>query len=113
MANIQNQGTSKAVKDVMSSKVAVVSSVTFLPDAAQIMLTEDVGMLPVVDEGKLKGILTDRDITVRAVAESKDIKQTKVGEVLSKGQLVTVTPDMDIQQASKLMEQHQVRRLPV
>jgi len=113
MAMGQTSGGGKSVRDVMSPKVATVSSVTFLPEAAKVMLKEDIGMLPVVDDGKLKGILTDRDITVRCVAESKDVTQTKVGDCLSTGNLVTVSPDTDIQQAGKLMQEHQVRRLPV
>ena len=102
------------VKDVMAPRVVAVTSVTFLPEAAQIMKTEDVGALPVVQEdGKLMGIVTDRDITVRAVADNRDIRNTQVAEVFTAEELITVTPEMDLDDAEELMADHQVRRLPV
>jgi CBS domain-containing protein len=104
----------KAVKAVMTPRVVAVTSVTFLPEAAQIMLQEDVGALPVVQEdGTLLGIITDRDITVRAVAEGRDIKQTQVSEVYTAEDLVTVSPETDINEAHQIMAEHQVRRLPI
>jgi CBS domain-containing protein len=104
----------KAVKLVMTPRVVAVTSVTFLPEAAQIMLQEDVGALPVVQEdGTLLGIITDRDITVRAVAEARDISQTQVGEVYTAEDLVTVSPETDINEAQQIMAEHQVRRLPI
>jgi CBS domain-containing protein len=102
------------VKDVMAPRVVAVTSVTFLPEAAQIMKEEDVGALPVVQEdGKLMGIVTDRDITVRAVADGRNIAQTQIAEVFTAEDLVTVTPDMSLEDAEELMAEHQVRRLPV
>lgn len=108
------QRQEKHVKDIMTPRVVAVTSVTFLPEAAQIMLEEDVGALPVVQEdGKLLGIVTDRDITVRGVARGNNIGQTQVADVFTAEDLVTVTPDMKLEEAEKLMEEHQVRRLPV
>jgi CBS domain-containing protein len=102
------------VKDVMAHRVIAVTSVTFLPEAATIMKQEDVGALPVVQEdGKLMGIVTDRDITVRAVADGRNISQMQVAEVFTADDLVTVTPDMSLEDAEELMAEHQVRRLPV
>jgi CBS domain-containing protein len=102
------------VKDVMAPRVVAVTSVTFLPEAAQIMKQEDVGALPVVQEdGKLMGIVTDRDITVRAVAEGRPVDQTQIAEVFTAEDLVTVSPDMTLEDAEDLMAEHQVRRLPV
>lgn len=106
--------SSGMVKDVMAHRVIAVTSVTFLPEAATIMKQEDVGALPVVQEdGKLMGIVTDRDITVRAVADGRNISQTQVAEVFTADDLVTVTPDMSLEDAEELMAEHQVRRLPV
>lgn len=104
----------KAVKAVMTPRVVAVTSVTFLPEAAQIMLQEDVGALPVVQEdGTLLGIITDRDITVRAVAEGRDITQTQVAEVYTMEDMITVSPETDINEAHQIMAEHQVRRLPI
>ena len=83
-----------------------------LAEAAQLMKSEDVGSLPVVDDGHLVGVLTDRDIVVRAVAEGVDPNAIVVGEVASRG-LVTVDPEQDLDEALALMARHQVRRLPV
>ena len=77
------------------------------------MKTEDVGIVPVVDDqNRLVGTITDRDITVRVVAEGKDPQSTTVSEVASQD-LVTVDPQQDLDEALRLMAQHQVRRLPV
>jgi len=76
------------------------------------MRTEDVGDVLVVDGGRLSGIITDRDIAIRAVAENKG-PATPVREVCSDGNLTTVTPDTKIDQAVELMRSQAVRRLPV
>jgi CBS domain-containing protein len=101
------------VRDIMTPQVTCVRSVAFLPEAAQTMLNEDVGMLPVVDGGKLIGVITDRDIAVRAVAAGKDVTKTKVSDCLTAGTLITVSPDTDVKQAEELMETNQIRRIPV
>ena len=83
--------------------------------AAQLMKSEDVGPIPIVDgkDGKkLAGIVTDRDLAVNVVAEGLDPKTTQVGEVMSKG-LVTCKENDDVQTALKLMQENQVRRIPV
>jgi CBS domain-containing protein len=81
-------------------------------DAAKVMAKEDVGPIPVVDSGRLVGILTDRDIVVRVVAEGRDPQSTSVGEVAS-ADLATVSPDEDLDRALQLLTERQVRRLPV
>jgi len=83
-----------------------------LADAAQRMKDEDVGSLPVVEDDRLVGIVTDRDIVVRAVAERVDPQSVKVGDVASR-ELVVVEPEQDLDEALALMASHQVRRLPV
>src|SRR5206468_10155843 len=76
------------------------------------MKQEDAGVVPVTENGRLTGMITDRDIAVRVVAERKDPQSTTVREVASTD-LVTVDPQQDLDEALRLMTQHQVRRLPV
>lgn len=102
----------KTVRDVMTSNVRAAASTDSLADAAQMMKEEDVGSLPVVEDDRLIGILTDRDIIVRAVAERVDPQSISVGDVASR-ELVTVEPDQDLDEALSLMARHRVRRLPV
>jgi CBS domain-containing protein len=102
----------KSVRDVMTPAVRTVSPSQSLAEAAEVMKGEDVGSVPVVEEGRLAGILTDRDIVTRAVAERRDPGTVKVDEVLSR-ELVTVEPEQELDEALALMARHQVRRLPV
>lgn len=102
----------KTVADVMTADPRTTSPGASLADAAQIMKAEDVGAVPVVDEGRLVGMLTDRDIAIRAVAEGVDAQAITVGEIASRDP-VTVAPEHDLDEALRLMAQHQVRRLPV
>jgi CBS domain-containing protein len=81
-------------------------------EASELMRDEDVGSLPVVEGGRLIGIVTDRDIVVRAVAERRDPQTVTVDEVASRD-LVTVEPEQDLDEALALMARRQVRRLPV
>ena len=102
----------KSVRDVMTPSVRTVSPSQSLVEAAELMNSEDVGSVPVVEEGRLTGIVTDRDIVTRAVAERRDPQTVKVSEVGSR-ELVTVEPEQDLDEALALMAHHQVRRLPV
>jgi CBS domain-containing protein len=103
-------GTS--IKEVMSSDVRTCEPDATVVDVAKVMAKEDVGPIPVVEGGRLVGLVTDRDLVVRVLAEGKDPGTTQVGEIASR-ELVTVSPDEDLDQALKLLAQHQVRRLPV
>lgn len=103
-------GTS--IKEVMTSEVRACEPNTSIVEAAKVMAREDVGPVPVVEEGRLVGIVTDRDIVVRVVAEGRDPTSTTVNEIASRD-LVTVSPDEDLDDALSLLAQHQVRRLPV
>jgi CBS domain-containing protein len=76
------------------------------------MRDEDVGVAPIVEGQKLVGVLTDRDVAIRVVAEERDPQSTTVTEVASK-EVVTVDPQQDLDEALRLMAKHQVRRLPV
>jgi CBS domain-containing protein len=80
--------------------------------AAKMMKEEDVGLAPIVEGDKLVGMLTDRDIAIRVVAEGRNPDQTKVREVAS-NQVVTIDPQQDLDEALRIMAKHQVRRLPV
>jgi CBS domain-containing protein len=96
----------------MTPGVRTVSPSQSLAEAAEVMKGEDVGSVPVVEEGRLAGIVTDRDIVIRAVAERRDPQTVKVDEIASR-ELVTVEPEQDMDEALALMARHQVRRLPV
>jgi CBS domain-containing protein len=102
----------KSVRDLMSSNPRSVSSDASVVEAARTMRDEDVGLLPVVDGDRLSGTVTDRDITLRVVAEQKDPQSVQVREIASTN-LVTVDPQQDLDEALRLMAKHQVRRLPV
>jgi CBS domain-containing protein len=81
-------------------------------DAAGMMAQYDVGVLPVVDGDGLIGLVTDRDIVTRVVANRRDPAQVPLSEITTKA-LVTITPDAGIADARQLMAEHQIRRLPV
>jgi CBS domain-containing protein len=96
----------------MTASVSSVSPSQSLADAAEVMKGEDVGSVPVVEEGHLAGIVTDRDIVTRAVAERRNPQAVRVEEIASHD-LVTVEPERDLDEALALMARHKVRRLPV
>jgi CBS domain-containing protein len=100
------------VKDVMTRGAEVVRPDATLQEAANKMKSLDIGPLPVCDGDKVVGMLTDRDITVRATAEGLDPKQTRVREVMSK-ELITCLEDQDVKEAAELMQSKQIRRVPV
>lgn len=102
----------RKVVDLMTPAPLTVELDETIQRAAQIMRDADVGDVIVTDEGRLGGILTDRDITVRAVADGRDPTTTNVEEITTE-EVVAVTPDTDIQEAERLMAQYAVRRLPV
>jgi CBS domain-containing protein len=102
----------KTVREVMTSRLCSIDANETVAYAAKMMRDEDVGIAPIVEGDRLVGVLTDRDITVRVVAERRDPEQAKVTEVAS-SDLVTLDPDQDLDEALRLMAQHQVRRLPV
>ncbi len=102
----------KHVQDLMTSNPRTIGTSTTIVEAARAMKDEDVGPLPIVDGDRLTGILTDRDIVIRVVAEGKDPQATTAGDIASR-ELVTVDPQQGLDEALRLMQQHQVRRLPV
>jgi CBS domain-containing protein len=102
----------KTAADIMTPSPRTIASSATVGEAAQVMRDEDVGSLPVVHQDRLVGVVTDRDIAVRVVAEGRDAATTAVVEVAS-DRPVTVEPSADLDQALQLMSEHQVRRLPV
>jgi CBS domain-containing protein len=102
----------RQVRDVMTSKPTTCSVEASVADAAKAMAQEDVGPIPIMEGDRLVGILTDRDIVVRVVAEGRDPQSTTVGEVASTD-LATVAPDESLDRALQLLAEQQVRRLPV
>jgi CBS domain-containing protein len=101
------------VSDLMNSNV-----VSITPDepavlAARLLSRHNIGSLPVCSlDGKLRGMVTDRDIVLRCVATESDPQTTRVREIMSRG-IVSVTPDDDVREAAHRMAHEQVRRLPV
>jgi CBS domain-containing protein len=102
----------KQVRDAMTPSVTSALPSQSLADAARAMKSGDVGSVPVLDGDRLVGILTDRDIVVRAIAEGRDPQTVTVDEVLSR-EPVTVDADQNLDDALELMVRHKVRRLPV
>ena len=100
------------LRDLMTRGVEVVDPHDGLPEAAMKMRSLDVGSVPVCDGDRLVGMLTDRDITVRAVAEGRDLSTTLVDDVMTR-EVVYATEDQEVDEAARLMADRQVRRLPV
>jgi CBS domain-containing protein len=99
------------VTDIMTSNVDTCPTQASLQEVATKMRDLDVGSIPIVDNGKLIGIITDRDIVTRGIAEQKSL-DSPVTDILSSDP-VTATTDMDVEDAANLMAQHQIRRLPI
>lgn len=100
------------VQELMTKNVKVIDSTATLQEAAEMMRDSDIGALPVADGGRPIGMLTDRDIVVRAIADLKDPAQTRVRDVITP-RLRTIYADRDISEAAELMAKEQIRRLLV
>lgn len=100
------------VRDIMTSQVTCANPNTSLRELAKIMKQEDVGSVPVCDQQRLMGIVTDRDIVIRAVAQGQDVNSMKASEAMSTD-VTMIGPDADIHEAADLMSKQQIRRLPV
>jgi CBS domain-containing protein len=102
----------QSIKDVMTSNPCSVDADKSVAYAAKMLRDEDVGVAPIVEREKLIGMLTDRDIAIRVVAEGRDPDQVTVRDVASR-QVVTIDPQQDLDEALRIMAKHKVRRLPV
>jgi CBS domain-containing protein len=100
------------VKEFMTEDVEVVAPKASLQQAAERMRSLDVGSLPVCDGERLVGILTDRDLTIRAVADGRDPKTTSVEEAMTPG-ITYCFDDQASEEVERIMEENQIRRLPV
>ncbi len=103
---------SRSVADVMSTQLVTVASNATVVEAARLMRDHDVGPVLVMDGDRLYGIVTDRDITIRAVAEGRDVQSTPVSEVASQS-VTTVSPAETLDVAAETMRTHALRRVVV
>jgi CBS domain-containing protein len=102
----------QTVRDVMTANPRIVDANDAILEAARAMRDDDVGALVVVANGQAEGILTDRDIVVRGVADERQPDETTVGEIATRN-LVALNATDTVEQAAALMREHAVRRLPV
>jgi CBS domain-containing protein len=100
------------IRELMTVKPRTVKAGDSVVEAAKLMRGEDAGLAPIVDGDRLVGVVTDRDIAIRVVAEGRDPQSTKVEEVASQN-VVTIDPQQELDEALRLMALHQLRRLPV
>ena len=99
------------LREAMTPNPTTVEPGTTVQEAARLMKSDDVGSLPIVEGDRLVGVVTDRDLAIRVLAEGKSA-DTTVGEIASKD-VVTVDPQQSLEEAARLMAEHQIRRLPV
>ena len=101
------------VKDIMSKNTISISAEETVEVAARTLTQYNIGVLPVCEsDGKLCGVVTDRDLVIRCIAAGKSVTGTKVRQVMT-GQVTSVNPDMEAGVAAHLMGRQQIRRLPV
>ena len=100
------------IREIMTRAPEVIDFDAAAHEAAAKMRELDVGALPVCDGEKLQGVITDRDIAIRLVAEGRDVAQTKVGDIMTPG-VSYCFDDQTVEEAAMLMEAEQIRRLPI
>jgi CBS domain-containing protein len=103
---------SRAVEEIMTTKPRTVNVDDTVLQAAQVMRDNDIGDVIVFEDGQGTGIVTDRDIVVRAVAEGRDLESTTVGEIATTG-VQAIEPGASVDDALRMMREHDIRRLPV
>jgi CBS domain-containing protein len=102
----------RKVRDIMSSAPVCMAPGESVSAAAKAMKRHGIGTVLVLTDGKLSGLVTDRDITVRVLAENRDPQTTRVGDICS-GEPAVLGPDDDLEQATQLVRDRAVRRIPV
>ena len=100
------------VRDVMTAEPVSITGATSLAEASRIMRDRDIGALIVLEKEDVAGLITDRDIVVRAIADSRIPDETPVSDVVS-DQLVTIGPEDDLDRVLRTMREHALRRVPV
>ena len=106
------ENLSLKVKDVMVKEVITIDENATLKEAAKVMNKFEIGCLIAVRKGKAMGILTERDLLKRVIAEARDVTKTRVKDVMS-SPLVVIEPGVDLEEAVKLMFQMKIKKLPV
>ena len=101
----------QTVQEAMTSNPTAITPDTTVQEAARLMKSDDVGALPIVEDGRLTCVITDRDLAIRGVADGLD-SATSVRELAS-NDVVTIDPQQSLEEAARLMAEHQIRRLPV
>jgi len=102
----------RTVEEIMTTNPRTVNVDATVLEAAQVMRDNDIGDVIVVEDGQVTGIVTDRDIAVRAVAEGRDPESTTVGEICTTG-IKAIEPGASVDDAVRMMREHDIRRLPV
>jgi CBS domain-containing protein len=100
------------LRDIMTSQIEMLPPDASILDAAQLMDSNDIGSVPVVDAGEILGLITDRDITVKVIAKGLDPNQVQLRDIMT-SPIVTAYEDQSIDEGGELMEAHQIRRLVV
>jgi CBS domain-containing protein len=108
----EESGVSLKVEDVMVKEVITIDENATVKEAAEVMNKFEIGCLIAIRKGKAMGIITERDLLKRVVADAKDANKTKVKDIMS-SPLVVVEPTMDLEEAVKLMFQMKIKKLPV
>ncbi len=102
----------QTVEEIMTTNPRTVNMDDTVQDAARVMRDNDIGDAIVIDDGQVTGILTDRDIVVRGVAEGRDTDSTQVSDICTTG-IQAIEPDASVDDALRMMREHDIRRLPV
>lgn len=100
------------VRDVMTNRVDSVTPNTSIVEIARLMKNNDVGSIPVCEDKKVIGIITDRDIVLKVIADGTNIESKSAKDIMN-SKVITVTADQDVHEAAHLMSDYQIRRLPV
>ncbi|WP_123054784.1 CBS domain-containing protein [Clostridium sp. JN-1] len=100
------------VKEIMTREVVSINFNDTIQRAAQIMKDNNVGSVPVCDSGRVIGVVTDRDISIRSAADGKDTQNQTVRDIMSTNPVIG-TPEMDVKEATRIMSERQIRRLPI
>ncbi len=100
------------VRDIMTTDVNFVTTTTTITDIARIMKQKDIGSVPVLQNDKVVGVITDRDIILRVVADNKDSKQVTAQEVMT-ADPVCIEENENVDTAAEMMAEYQIKRLPV
>ncbi|KGK89698.1 inosine-5'-monophosphate dehydrogenase [Desulfosporosinus sp. HMP52] len=100
------------VRDVMTRQIETVAPSSSVEEIARLMKRNDVGSIPVCEGQKVLGIITDRDIVLKVIADGKNVSSVSAKDIMT-SQVITVTSDQDVHEAARIMADNQIRRLPV